>query len=442
MADDPIAAMLADLEAQDVQYVRFEITDLHGTSRLKLIPIESVAQFARKGLSMYGGLLGTDAGTRVVPGTGLHEEVNYADQFLIPDPATLRIVPWLDHTARVICDCERPRGSPLAASPRGVLKGLLARADALGFDVVMAHEYEFYLLDAETRQPIFDGLHIFNPVRNQYVPFIDDLLDDLRAIGIDVITHNAEYGPGQFEINYGPSAGIAAADKAFTFKNAVKELAHRNGYLATFMSKPASDMSGSGCHIHVSLRDKASGKNLFQDASAADAMPDLFRFFIQGILDHAPALTALCCPTVNCYRRLRPHSFAPSNISWGHDDRSALVRTKGLGDDDARLEMRVASGLSSPYLSAAATLAAGLLGISEQRPLLPGVPGPSEDDPSFAPLPPRLEDALDALNADRAMVDLLGADLVHVFTTVKRYELDRFNDEVTEWERREYMEIY
>ena len=257
-----------------------------------------------------------------------------------------------------------------------------------------------------------------------------------------MIDHHAEYGPGQFEINYGPSAGMAAVDKAFTFKNAIKELAHRNGYLATFMSKPASDLSGCGSHIHLSLRDQASGKNLFQNAETPGALPDPLRHFIQGILDHAPAVTALCCPTVNCYRRLRPHSFAPSNISWGRDDRSALVRTKDLGGENARLEMRGASGLSNPYLSAAATLAAGLLGLSEQRPLLAEVPGPSEDDPSFALLPQRLEDALDALNADTAMVELLGADLVHVFTTVKRFELERFHNEVTEWERQEYMEIY
>ena len=281
----------------------------------------------------------------------------------------------------------------------------------MGFDVLMGHEFEFYLLDGETKAPLFGGLHIFNSLRNQYVPFLDGLLDDLEGVGIDVITHNCEYSPSQFEINFGPGMGLAGADKAFTFKNAVKELAHRAGYLATFMSKPASDMSGSGCHVHMSLIDRENGKNAFFDPAKPGEVHPRLGLFTEGILSHAEAMMPLIGPTPNCYRRLKPHTFAPSNISWGVEDRSALVRLKNLDDDNAHAEMRAASGLSNPYLSAAAMLAAGLLGIKAGTALRAGVEGPSEDNPDLEKLPGNLETALAALEADTDMTGLSGRRL-------------------------------
>ncbi len=285
-------------------------------------------------------------------------------------------------------------------------------------------------------------MHIFNSVRNQYVPFLDTVLDQLQRIGVDVITHNCEYSPSQFEINFGPSWGLEGADKAFTFKNSIKELAHRAGYLATFMSKPASDMAGSGCHVHMSLARKRGRRNVFNDPKARDAMPDVMRAFTRGILDHADALMPLIGPTPNCYRRLRPHTFAPSNISWGIEDRTALVRIKYPGTGAAHIEMRAGSGLSNPYLSAAGVLAAGLLGEKAKSRLPRPRKGPSEENPDLRKLPPNLGVALDGLEADKDMRRMLGEDFVKVFTTVKRYELARFNDHVTDWERNEYLEVY
>lgn len=441
-AADRITKFVKDLKAKDIRYVRFEVPDTHGVSRLKVVPIDAVAGYARNGLNMYGGVFALDTASSVVPGTGLHEEVAYSDKRLIPDLDTVQVVPWLPHTARVICDCQWAPGKPLKAAPRYVLKRLLDEAADMGFDVMMGHEFEFYLLDPESRQPLFGGLHIFNAIRNQYVPFLDEVLGQLQAVGIDVITHNCEYSPSQFETNFGPAVGLAAADKAFTFKNAMKELAHRAGYLATFMSKPANDMSGCGCHVHMSLIDRKSKKNAFADAKARDGMPDPMRAFTQGLLDHAPAMAPLIGPTPNCYRRLKPHTFAPSNISWGKEDRSAMVRMKHLGEAASHIEMRAASALSNPYLSAAAVLAAGLIGIKKKRKLQPAVKGPSEDNPDLPKLPQTLEQALDGLEADKDMRKLLGEDFVHVFTTVKRFELARFHDAVTEWERNEYLEVY
>jgi len=439
---DQASALHKELEGKKVRYVRFELPDIHGTSRTKLIPIDSVEGYARDGLNFYGGTIALDSASNVVGGTGMAEEVNYQDQQLVPDPSTLRMVPWLEDTAKVICDTRWAPGEPIKAAPRYVLKRLLDEAEKMGYAVVMGHEFEFYLLDRETHEPLFGGVHIFNSVRNQYVPFLDKVLDDLQGIGIDVITHNCEYSPSQFEINFGPGRGIEGADKAFTFKNSIKELAHRAGYLATFMTKPASDMAGCGCHVHVSLMKKRGGKNAFNDASARDGMSDAMRGFTRGILDHAAAMMPLIGPTPNCYRRLRPHTFAPSNISWGIEDRTALVRIKNPGTEAGHIEMRAGSGLSNPYVSAAGVLAAGLLGIKAKGRLPRPSKGPSEANPDLPKLPPDLGAALDALEADKSMRRMLGEDFVKVFTTVKRFELARFNDHVSDWERNEYLEVY
>lgn len=439
---DQIAQFMAKLKAQGVEYVRFELPDLHGVSRLKVVPIDKVESYTRKGLNFYGGTLALDTASMVVPGSGLHEERNYQDHSLFPDLDTLAPVPWLDRTAKVICDPYWTTDEPLTVAPRYILKKLLLKAAEMGFDVMMGHEFEFYLLKAETQEPLFDGLHIFNHIRNQYIPELDQLLNYLRDAGVDVITHNCEYAPSQFEINFGASVGIHAADKAFTFKTAVKEIAHRMGYVATFMSKPFSDRAGCCCHFHISLIDRATGQNAFLNLDDPDGLSSTLRSFVQGILTHAPAMMPLIGPTPNCYRRLKPHTFAPSNISWGIEDRSAMVRVKATRDENTHLEMRAGSGLSNPYLSAAATLAAGLLGIEHNYELQPAVKGPSEDDPNLPKLPQNLESALASLDADTKLRSLFGEDFVHLFTTVKQFELARFHSHVSDWERKEYLEVY
>ena len=433
---------IAGLKKRGVRHVRFELPDMHGISRTKIIPTGAAAGYARRGLNFYGGALALDSGSEVVPGALYHEQVKYRDQYLVPDLSTVRDVPWVEDTVKVICDTEWAPGEPLRAAPRFVLSQLVARAAELGYDVMMAHEYEFYVLDAETREPPFGGLHIFNVVRNQYMPVIDDLLDFLPAAGIDIITHNCEYAPSQFEINYRAAMGVGAADTAFTFRNGVKEICHRGGMLATFMSKPFADSAGCGCHFHISLWNRKTGKNAFLDKKAPDGLSDVCKWFTQGILDHAPALMALANPTPNCYRRLKPHTFAPSNVSWGIEDRTALVRLKATGDEQTHLENRVPSALANPYLSAAATLAGGLLGLEKKSKLQRTSKGVSEEDPGFKPLPGTLEASLDALAKDKAYGKMLGEEFIEVFTAVKRNELGRFHAQITEWETNEYLEIY
>ena len=439
---DPVRKALAALEQDGIQHIRFELPDMHGSARSKQVPIEQFAGTARTGVNMYGGIVALDTASHVIPGSHYNEEVKYKDQTLRPDLSTLAPVPWLASTAKVICDTEWEDGTPLRAAPRHVARALLDKAAALGFKVASAHEYEFYVLDSETHEPLFGGLHIFNNLRNEQIPAIREVVDGLRAAGIPILTVNAEYAPSQYELVYGHVEGIAGIDNGFTFKNGVKEIVQHAGLTATFMGKPAEGMAGSGCHYHLSLIDRKNGRNAFYHRRDPDVLSPTLQHFVQGIMDHGAACTALFNPTPNCYRRLTPHTFAPSNIGWGEEDRSAMVRIKQPGTPGMHVEMRASSAISNPYLSAAGTLACGLLGLAEKRSLVAQSEGPSEEDRSLPPFPATLEAALDALEADRAVVDMLGEEFVSVFTTIKRAELARFNAHVTAWEREEYIELY
>jgi glutamine synthetase len=235
---------------------------------------------------------------------------------------------------------------------------------------------------------------------------------------------------------------MAGPDDAFTFKNSVKELAHLRGYLATFMSKPFTDSAGSGCHTHVSLLDLESGENLFGDEDAEGGISELCGQFIAGQLRHARSIYTLLAPTPNCLKRRRTHTFSPTNISWGFEDRSALVRIKGGSAKSRHVENRGATGLSNPYLACAAVLGAGLLGIEERLELEPPARAPAEEDDSKEKLPTTVEESLALLEADEKMVGLLGAEFVQAYTVMRRHELQRFADHVTDWERSEYLELF
>ena len=439
---DRIEEAQAGLKRDGIQHVRFELPDMHGSARSKQVPVEHFAATARAGLNMYGGIVALDTASHVIPGTLYNEEVKYRDQTLRPDLGTLAAVPWLDGMAKVICDTEWADGTPLRAAPRHVARRMLEKVADLGFGIQSAHEYEFYVLDRETHQPLFGGVHIFNNLRNDHLPAIRRAVDGLRAAGIPMLTANAEYAPSQYELVYSHEEGMAGLDNAFTFKNGVKEIVQHEGLCATFMGKPSASSAGSGCHYHISLFEKESGRSAFHDPENPGTMTPTLRHFVQGLIDHGAACMALFNPTPNCYRRLTPHTFAPSNVSWGEEDRSAMVRIKGPGSPGMHVEMRASSAIGNPYLCAAGTLACGLLGLAEERALTAQSSGPSEDDPTLPPFPATLEAALAALEADSAMVEMLGEEFVTVFTTMKRAELARFNAHVTQWEREEYIELY
>src|SRR5215831_2094909 len=185
-----VDGVLKGWEKDGIEYVRFELPDMHGISRSKTIPLRHAADYAEQGVNMYGGTSVLDSRSDVVGGTLYNEERGYGDQLLFPDPSSAAIVPWADRTARFICDARWYDGTPLGATPRQVFRRVLDRCHEMGFEPVIGSEFEFYLLDAESQEPLFGGYHIFNTERNDWVPVIRTILDLMPRIGVDIITSN------------------------------------------------------------------------------------------------------------------------------------------------------------------------------------------------------------------------------------------------------------
>jgi glutamine synthetase len=450
---DPIVATERRLAVDGIEFVRFEQTDTHGIARSKTVPTRHFAEYARRGLNFLLGQLGFDAQASVAMGTGYLEDLGFPDSRIFPDLSTYVVLPWADKTARVLCEPRFQDGRPAMAAPRAVARKLLGELEALGYHLHSGFEYEFYVVNRETRQPPFPGIQIFATLRNSFdEAFVYQILRGMSAVGVDIITSNAEYGPGQMEINFAPARGITAADHAFTFKNGVKEIAQRNGLMASFMTKPYADQSANGCHYHHSLIDLKKSRNVF-DSGSTETLSDVGRWWLGGQIAHAPALTALVSPTVNCAKRYKLWSFAPTNATWGNENRSVGFRLKDLGTKGAHIENRLPGGGSNPYLVLAGVLAAGLDGLQNKIEPPAETTGIAYGLQEVTDLPTRLEPALDALEADATLRDSLGEEFVKLFVAVKRHEINKarsaipyfdtpeFGEKVDDWERNEYFEF-
>jgi len=430
------------LAGEGFEYVRFEQPDLHGMSRSKTVPARHFRRYAEQGLNFLGGLLGLDAQGGVAPGSGYLEERNFADSLIFPDLATLAAVPWAERTARVLADPRWYDGEPLQAAPRHLARVQIQRLAGLGYELRSGFEYECYLADAATRAPVFQGIQIFWTVRNNFDQgFVTWLLDSLRQTGVDIITSNVEYGPGQMEINFAPRMGLDAADQAFVFKNAVKELAQQRGYMASFMTLPYADQSASGCHYHHSLLHAGGGGNAFADPGAPDGLSALARHWIGGQMAHAKALAAIVAPTVNCPKRYKLYSFAPMNATWGHEDRTAALRVKGARGAETHLENRMPCAGSNPYLVLAAVVAAGLDGVERELEPPPATAGLAYADQVSPKLPRTLDAALAAFDADEALGTSLGPEFVKLFLAVKRHEVQKGRSAIPEYGRADWPDV-
>ncbi len=442
------------LDTTNIDFVRFEQTDTHGISRSKTVPSRHLEHFATHGLNFLLGQLGLDVQGGVAPGTGYLEERGFPDSRIFPDLDTMTILPWAARTARLICEPRFQDGTPAMAAPRAVARALLGDLESMGYGLFSGYEYEFYVVNRDTRKPPFTGIQIFATLRNNFdEAFVDQILLWMPQAGVDIITSNAEYGPGQMEINFAPASGIAAADQAFTFKNGVKEIAQQNGYMATFMTKPYADQSANGCHFHHSLIDLKSGKNAFSNPDNPFELNDNCRWWLGGQIKHAAAICALAAPTINCYKRYKQWSFAPTNATWGVENRTVAVRVKGLKGEGAHLENRTPGGASNPYLVMAAILAAGIDGLRNHIEPPPPVEKIAYGMEDATNLPGNLPDALNALEAGGQMRELLGEEFIKLFLAVKRHEIKKgesggavvgspgFNERVEPWEINEYFEF-
>ena len=439
------------LETQDIDVVRLIFADLLGITRSKDLLVSQLERAAAHGPAFCQGTWVTTTGGGVLDsgsgsfGDGLPDMVSRLDT------DTLRPIPWLPGVAYAIADIDNPDGSRSEVAPRAVLRSVLDQYAALGLTPVCGPELEFYFA-----QRTDEGWErILNKAGRVYMTgsLVDPdghylyLLRMLDRLNIGAFAGNHEFSPSQYEINLWHSEAMDAADRTFLFKTAVKDITAMRGILGTFLGKPWNDEGGSGFHLHFSVTD-ANGVNLMHDGVAG--LSETALQMIAGVIEHAPAIAAFTNPTVNAYKRLGPDTLAPYRSNWGYDNRSTMIRIPPERGQGTRLELRIGDGTANPYIVIAVVLAAALDGI--RRGLTPpdAAGGWAYEDESRPVLPMTLQKALDALDADAALRDLLTGDFIDVFVTMKRDEVERYEAavadpatrDVTRWELEEYIEDY
>ncbi|MER6125214.1 glutamine synthetase family protein [Streptomyces sp. NPDC001795] len=432
------------LSAEGIDVVRVIYPDLIGTDRARDVLLGHLPSACAHGLAFCKAVYHTSPQGDVVPVAG-GLDAGLPDITVRPDLDTLAALPWEPGVASCLGEVTDPAtGGVAVESPRDLLRAVLARCAEHGLRPVVGPELEYFLLEPAPgtatgwrRAPETVGAVYTAGLRADPGNHLLRTLRQLRDLGLGVVTGNHEFDGGQYEINLTHSDALDAADRAFRFKAAVKELARREGNLATFMAKPFGDAGGSGFHLHLSCND-AEGRNAFDDPAGAYGLSATARHGLAGILAHAPALAALANPTVNSYKRFGPDTLAPWLIDWGLDNRSAMVRIPPERGSGTRLELRLGDASANPYLLIAGTVAAALLGVrAGEEPPAP-LEGYGYDTARSAVLPMNLPAALDALEADTALTELLGKDFTTSFLSYKRDEVERFGRHVTDWEFTEY----
>ncbi|MDO5622235.1 MAG: glutamine synthetase family protein [Paracoccus sp. (in: a-proteobacteria)] len=367
------------------------------------------------------------------------------DMVMVPDFSTTTAAPWTaDCTLQVIHDVLDQAGQPVPVAPRNVLKRIVGLYQARGWKPIVAPEMEFFLVarNIDPNQPIIppmgrsgrraQGKQAYSmSAVDEYGKVIDDIYDFAEAQGFEIDGILQEGGAGQIEINLNHGDPVALADEIFFFKRLIREAALRHDCFATFMAKPIEGEPGSAMHIHHSVVDMKTGRNLFSDAEGRET--DAFLHFIGGMQRHLPAAVAFLAPYVNSYRRYVPDFAAPINLEWGRDNRTTGLRVPISAPEARRVENRLAGMDCNPYLGLAASLACGYLGLVEAeapRAECLGDAYMSEDE-----LPLTLGDALDLMVESAPMREVMGAEFVAVYESVKRNEYKEFLQVISPWER-------
>jgi|SRR5579862_4918462 len=434
---------LAELQAEGVRVVRVSYPDLHGICRGKDFPADHFEHLLDDGAAHCEAIMTVDLRHNVISGF----EHGFQDIVARPDPDTLVRIPWEPAVAWCLADLYRQDGSAYGVDPRGALRAAIAGFADLGLEPIVGPELEFYLCAPDPEAPNGYRRYVNNDSHVYTVGAMADPLGVLYEmliacadLRLGAFAANHEYGRSQFEINLMHSGALDAADRAFRFKDAIKQMAQRHGLLATFIGKPWNDDEGSGFHLHLSLAG-GDGGNALHDPADPDGLSTVARQFLAGLLDHGPALMAFFNPTTNAYRRIHPEALVPTLVSWGHDNRLCMVRVPRERGKATRLELRVGDGAANPYLATAAALHAGLDGIRRGLELEPPYEGLIYEDAraeQATPLPTTFPEALAALDADELLKDAMGAELVRIFLEIKGAELERARKWVTDWEFREY----
>lgn len=457
------------VEERGIELVRVSFADPHGILRSKTLTVDTYERACRGGYTVPSTLLLKDTSCRTVvpvfePGAGLGIEqlTSVADLVLVPDPTTFRVLPWAPNTAWVLCDLYFPDGLAAPFDTRACHRRTLDRLADHGYRQVVGLEVEFHvfrLIDPHLAPqaatwpgtpPTVEMLaHGYQLVSEDRIDQLDEVVQLLHrttaALGLPIRSIELELGPGQLEVTFAPMEGLQAADAMVLFRSAVRQVCRRQGLHATFMCRPAiPNTFSSGWHLHQSWQH-TDGTNAFmvdgQHEPGGGVLSDVGRHVLGGLLAHASGGALFSTPTVNGYKRYRPFSLAPDRVGWGLDNKGTMLRVVGLpGDPGTRIENRVGEPAANPYLYMASQVVAGLDGVAREL-----EPGPPLDEPyaDEAPrLPATLMDAIDALEADELYREALGEQFVDVLLRMKRAEVDRYLQAVTDWEQAEYFDLF
>jgi glutamine synthetase len=455
--------LLKEVASRGLDAVRFAFADQHGLLRSKTIAAAELASALKSGVGFPSSLLAKDTSNKTVfpvftagAGFGMSELEGAADAVMVPDLETFRVLPWVEKTGWVLCDLKFTNGKPVPFDTRGLLRKALADLSKAGYGYRAGLEIEFHifrLVDPRLRpedagQPgtppevalLSTGYQLLSETRHDLLePALDVLRRGLDGLGLPLRSFECEYGPSQVEVTLGVQDGLAAADAMVLFRSAAKQILRRHGYHVTFMCRPKlPNVMSSGWHLHQSLTDR-SGANAFM--AEKDLLSATGKGFLGGLLAHAAASTAFSTPTLNGYRRYRPYSLAPERAVWGRDNRGAMLRViGGPGDPATRIENRIGEPAANPYLYFASQIHCGMDGV--RRKLDPGAPEQTPYDSKAALLPRSLEEALAALKNDAVLKEGFGAGFVDYYCRIKETEIARFNLEVSDWEQREYFDLF
>jgi glutamine synthetase len=436
-------------KANGIRFVQLQFTDILGAVKAVTIPIHQLEASVAHGTWFDGSSI--EGFTRIAE----------SDQYLMPDMDTFAEIPWQPGsgprgTARVICDVYTPRGEPFVGDPRYVLRRQVERARKLGYIVNMGPELEFFLFRRENGEikPLpHDEAGYFDFSTDLAQEIRQDMVDALEAFGIRVEAAHHEVAVGQHEIDFEYADALRTADNAITFKFTLKAIANQHGLYATFMPKPIFGINGSGMHTHQSLYSIAEGRNAFADPSNEYGLSDVARRYMAGILAHARGMSAVLAPLVNSYKRLVPGYEAPTYLTWGRTNRSALIRvpkvSPGKSIEGTRVEVRCPDPSSNTYLAFAVMIAAGLDGV--ERGLELGEPVEESvfemdevrlKEKGIRELPGTLAEAIEELEKDPVICEALGDHVLSHFVEAKRAEWNEYRMQVTQWEIDRYLEAY
>jgi glutamine synthetase len=428
--------------------LRLLYPDLHGIERGKYL----FGDWASLGRAAFCvGVYPLTHDREILPVPRTQFDVGLHDIDAVLDHSSVRPC-WEDDTVVGIADLEH-LGEPVPWDPRHVLKQALEPWRAMDLEPQVAFELEFYLLEPDGeggwRAASLPGHRVYGTgLAVDPEGVVNDVVDTALACGFPVESWCSEYDPAAFEVNIKYDDAVPAADEAFLFKLLVREVCQRHGKMATFLGRPLGDRGGSGLHVNFSFR-RTDGSNALHDPGDPEGLSDLGRRCIAGLLAHHEGMAAILAPHVNAYRRLQPEMLNGYWSNWGHDDRTVAVRVPPARGAGTRLEQRTSDAAANPYLAAAAVLHAARLGV-EQDLELPPVQPVAEAPNSQVRIPPTLDAALDALAADKELVEALGREMVEAFTILKRAEWARYvasggdpdSTEVGDWELAYYLPFH